>query len=821
MRSCATRMTRWLLPMAAAWALLVTTAQAQEFVLVACIGQNPCTFRRAYSTTVLGKNSVRTVSPSAANDASMLRKGQSVRLSAIPGLYRAPKSGLLRVLSRDGQLGDIVLPSKQPQGATTASAAWAGMAIEYREQANSKAQVSVPIEQVVALLSGPRFEGAVVEFVRRETQAAEPHPLQKELIAGALSFAAGSTELTAWRDALRSTMRRSLDLFRGEGVDPARLEATLAEGLAAMRVHRLIALDAQKEEALQQDLTAEYRRLLERFAIAGAFKNAGMHDAFLEKLDQIGLARWSRPDLVAGVEQSLHASAQWHYKQAKELFASNQYGRAFDEARLASTRGACDSAINNFYYETRVEFVNKNMIPASPDYEKPDKNMLQQIVRELQGIGQDAALTPEGIRNVHERIAEGERRDKDYLPLQLKKAEFLANIGQLTTSRDVVTRVERTVQLGRNAADEWLGLDASLNRRLVAAQQTAEKLVSEQIANGQFKAASATAAAGLEALPGNPRLLYLSAVAAAVQRDHQKARQFVEQYLRLTGLDCTDAGDVKKTLFELYRRQEPSASSSLADERTPNWVSGVYHPAEVFYDPLSGSFQPRVLLSVADKGSTAKNVQFRWDGYMAASITTNVGSSPGGLVGRDRTQLEIEPVYDQKHLYMSGIGGKANSAGVRWVMPLRYLNSPDFDPQLAAKFTGKMSTRGWAGNPFFHPFLWDDIFLFDLVYDDLGRIKEAIPVEDISRPRSKFSEPLKFTWDGSSKRLLTISGAKYKRVMAYDSLGRLVAETITYPDGRGEIEYSYQGSTMQLKEAKCDDNFYERARRIVSFKPRE
>jgi len=814
MRRCATRMTQWLLS-AAAWALLATAAHAQESVLVACTGQSPCTYQRAYSTTVLGKNSVRVVPPSAANDASMLRKARSASLSTIPGLYREPTSGLLRVLSRNGQLGDIVVPSKLPQGATTASAASAGLAIEYRKQAKSSAQVSVPIDQFVALLSGPGLEGAVVEFVRRETQAGAPHPQQQELIAGALAFAAGSAELQSWRDELRSTMRRSLDLFRGEGVDPTRLEATLAEGLAAMRVYRLVALDGQKEEALQEDLTAEYRRLLERFAIASAFKNAGMHDAFLEKLDQIGLARWSRPDLVAGVDQSLQASAEWHYKQAKGLFASNQYGRAFDEARLASTRAACDSAINSFYYEARVEFVNKNMIPASPDYEKQDKNMLQQIVRELQGIGKDAALTPEGIKNVHERIAEGERRDKDYLPLQFKKAEFLASIGQLTASRDVVTRVERSVQLGRNAADEWLGLDANLNRRLLAAQQTTEKLVGEQIANGQFKAASATAAAGLEALPGNPRLLYLGAVAAAVQRDQQAARQFVEQYLRLTGPDCADAGDVKKTLFELYRRQAPRASSSSADGKTtPNWISGeLYDPGQVFYDPLSGGFQPRVVRSGPDKGSTGKTVQFRWDGFMAILITTTGASGSGGPVGRD-----IEPVYDQKHLYMSGVGTKANSAGERRVIPLRYLNSPDFDPLLAAKFTGKTLTRGWAGNPFFHPFLWDDIFLFDLEYDEFGRIKVATPVAgDISRPRSPFSETLKFTWDGSSKRLLAISGAKYSRAMAYDSLGRLVSEKIVHPSGTGKIEYSYQGETTQFKEVKCEDNFYDKARRVVSF----
>ena len=95
---------------------------------------------------------------------------------------------------------------------------------------------------------------------------------------------------------------------------------------------------------------------------------------------------------------------------------------------------------------------------------------------------------------------------------------------------------------------------------------------------------------------------------------------------------------------------------------------------------------------------------------MASSITTNANPRKGEPMLRDRTVLAIEPVYDPKRIYMTGIAGRANSAGERRVLPLRYLNCPDIDPVLAAKFTGKVSARGWAGNPFFHPFLWDEVY---------------------------------------------------------------------------------------------------------------
>ena len=152
------------------------------------------------------------------------------------------------------------------------------------------------------------------------------------------------------------------------------------------------------------------------------------------------------------------------------------------------------------------------------------------------------------------------------------------------------------------------------------------------------------------------------------------------------------------------------------------------------------------------------------------------------------------------------------------VIPLRYLNCPDYDPQLAQKFTGKATTRGWAGNPFFHPFLWKDIFLFELDYDDLGRIRQATPVtQDTSRQTSRFSETLTFVWDGSSKRLLAIKGPSYSRQLKYDKRHRLVSEEITHLNGTGKIKYRYVGDTMQLKEAECEDNFYDGVSRKISF----
>jgi len=811
------------LPLAAASILIAAAAQAQEAVLISCPAPNAaCTCQRVFATTLTGKDSVKLVPPSAAANPQLLRKGTSVKLRALAGLVREPRTGVLRALGPAGDLTDVVLPSKMPQGATTAAAAAAGSSVEYRTDAASKTRVTVPMDQFVALLYGPRFDDHVVEFLKKEVQASEPHPRHDGLVAGAIAFASKSAALQAWREGLRTAMRESLAAFRSELGDPALLEAKLAGGLAAMRAYRLVALDAQKEEALQEDLIAEHRRLAERFATASAFKNAGMHDAYLEVLDQVGLARWSRPELLEGIDGALRASAQYHLNRGRELRAAKRFAQAFDEARLAHDRAPCDETAGSFYYESRVEFVNRNAIPASPEYDKEGRNILQQMVRDIQGIPQ-TDLTPERVAYVRKRIEEGLARDEGYLPLQLKKAEFLMNVGELIDARNVVTRTEREVKLGRSDAEEWLSLDARINRELIAIRQKTERLAQEHIDNDRFLEAVVAAESGLKAEPENKRLLYLAAVASGVRRDALRAREYVQRYLRANTLACRAEPEVVQTLFELYRSDAPAADVARADGRLPNWVSGEpYYPGEVAYDPVSGTFQQHVLVSQVNKGQQLTNTEFRWDGFRAGAITTMVGARPGDPVRRDRTTLVIEPAYDQKRVYMKGVGTAANSAGERQVTPLKYLNCPDYDPQLAAKFTGRFSARGWAGNPFFHPFLWEDIYLFDLAYDELGRLKTATPVPDATTHRSSpLSETLTFAWDGRTKRLLAIHGPTYRRELIYDKQGRLLMEKITQGKGDGKIEYRYEGKSPVPVQATCEDDFYDKSRRLISLDARD
>jgi hypothetical protein len=167
---------------------------------------------------------------------------------------------------------------------------------------------------------------------------------------------------------------------------------------------------------------------------------------------------------------------------------------------------------------------------------------------------------------------------------------------------------------------------------------------------------------------------------------------------------------------------------------------------------------------------------------------------------------------------MSGLGGFSSLTAMRQIAPsqnysvlrdpqggssagfLTLWNSPRLDTRLAYKATGKRAAVGFSGNRFFHPFVWDGIHLFELDYDDQGRVQHAWEIGDPGAPR------LDLSWDG--KRLVQVSGhdssgaVVYSRTLNYNG-ERLTGEVITHQGGSSHIEYKYD-KQGRLVEADCD-----------------
>jgi YD repeat-containing protein len=305
------------------------------------------------------------------------------------------------------------------------------------------------------------------------------------------------------------------------------------------------------------------------------------------------------------------------------------------------------------------------------------------------------------------------------------------------------------------------------------------------------------------------------------------------------------------------------------DASTPaghaNWLSGNMLPNGVFYDPVSLAFQVPIR-SISD--SHKLHVEFDWgqgqlravhskfeDNHtgmnMLSAISTGMATANGGSAvmmtqGTDRETrdiffryyestpsqvLQVTSDHSEFHggLTKTAVQGASMANGV-YVAPnsasvheqdeeshdssqgfLTLINNPKIDPVAVQQGLARRITTGFSGNSFFNPFVWDGIHIFDLIYDNQGRVVQALE-------HRKGAIPLRFTWNGDLlQKVVQRSGANefYSRSLQYAD-GRLVSERIRFANRESQINYQYDAQG-RLTAAECgtDPSLDGRSRRVV------
>jgi YD repeat-containing protein len=190
-----------------------------------------------------------------------------------------------------------------------------------------------------------------------------------------------------------------------------------------------------------------------------------------------------------------------------------------------------------------------------------------------------------------------------------------------------------------------------------------------------------------------------------------------------------------------------------------------------------------------------------WAGLFATASSVSNRSGLASMTGMFGAGMGAGPASDLAPRNYSIHGDPAGGSSSGY---LTLWNNPRLDTELTYMATSKRVAVGFSGNHFFHPFVFDGIHLFDLDYDEQGRIAHAWELEQPNPPR------LDFTWDG--KRLMSVVAREntpagntvYSRSMNYAG-DRLLGETITVNGKTSRIQYKYdkQGN---LTEAECDDD---------------
>ena len=282
-----------------------------------------------------------------------------------------------------------------------------------------------------------------------------------------------------------------------------------------------------------------------------------------------------------------------------------------------------------------------------------------------------------------------------------------------------------------------------------------------------------------------------------------------------------------------------------------------------YYDPVGLAFQAPIR---SIKASRKLNVVFDWEQgklravhskfednhtglNMLSAISTGIAASNGGSAvmmtqGADRDTQDIffryydnSPQVLQVTTNHSGFHGGLTKTAVQggsmaggvYVAPstasvsdadeeshdssqgfLTLLNNPKIDPRMVEQGIGHRVTTGFSGNSFFNPFVWDGIHIFDLTYDNQGRITQALE-------HRKGASAIRFTWNGNLlQKVVQRSGPDelYSRSLNYSD-GKLVSETIRYGNRQSQINYQYD-SQGRLSGADCseDHSLDGRSRRV-------
>lgn len=786
-------------------------------LLVTCANPETCDFKEIVSFSVGGRPVVRDVTAKSIDAVTLtaLRASKDKKIDELAGLVRDPSTGQVYVFSSAGPSREMVFPSgSSPKDQAAIAGLWAASNIGYRDSIKAKADQPVAVQTFAAYLTGRDLKEVAVAYARSLIAGSTPGAWKTGLLRGTVAFSSSAPAYKAWTDQLFASSKDALAGYRKQEGDPRHLSDLLSTSIQEGEILQQIAPSDPSYTSVLKDARNEAEVLKRKVAIATAFLAAGYWDESVLKIRELGMAKWSFPNLATGERIALVNSAKLHKSNAERLAGSGILDRAFDEAELAYRRNPCSVEISLYFNSIRPQFVEQNKDPRQADATAGNRPTLQQIERQLRNL--DAVqLQQETYRQLgYNLIAQGDALDRTYVPFQLAKAQFLRNVGKLSEALDVVIDVERRYGLDVRQRSDWLDLDANLQTLSVITKKAVDDSAAHFDA-GRFTQAVDATTAGLAADPSDPTLLVQRAQASASLRQPEEALRAIQTLFKSGNPACTEPQQYEKafalrdvlgggTAITKTAPQAPEPVDGVA-----NWMSGKkYTPGKIYYDPISLSFVPRIVVVDGQK-IPITGTSFTWDGLRLVKIETTVNaktaSKPEERADPGQTTFFVDVEYAPGTLRMTAIGPRAIQEGKRMTYSLTFWNDPRINVSLL-QATGKPAGRGWAGNPVFDPFIWSGVYLFDFKYDEKGRVIEATPVPDETRGRS-FSETLTFTWDDATDRLKMISSKSYRRVMKYDNKGRLVSEEATFRNEKADTNYQYAGDNVVPRLAVSNSVF--------------
>ena len=773
----------------------VLVSRAAQVVLVLRTGADSWQVLEAEKIAINSKSKVRIGSAGSPD----VQPGEYKKLVAEEilrvGILRRHAAGYL-VRKDGGNWAPIAPDGANLKAATSYAALWSSANIAIQPDHNAKGMAPVKTADVFAIVPGADRNEAVVAFLsdpanfRGAGEEGDDAAFAERmsLLVSAAGFVTGPSA-----EKLQQLILSEMETSNQRLISGIAHYSELEHGLKYVAVSQKAWPNDQRQQKARTALLEMQHWLDQRIAILKAFNAGELWDAFLDKYGDFGRYDNSFEELRKLRDKALSESTKQHFSEGKRLHEAKQYGPAVIELKLAQRRSPGNKDVAAQIELVSIEDERTHPKPPPPDLKDPRQ---MQITRHLSAA--KSYIGDKKWEEAESEIQQAEGLDKSSYRILLTRAELLEAQGKLLEALKVLDQYAKLVSA---EADVTRGeeLRGKISSELNSRRRTLKDSIEKAEADGDYPLARDSAQSGVELDPANLNFLLHAGRNNAIVRNRAVAKQQLEDYVRLSQ---TSAGD-EKELAKVYGYLEALKIVIAEPEGNPNWYSGYKSPPGLFYCPVS--LMPNV--QVADiKASKKQATSFQWNNGQLGAVITRT-QEPGErdfsvyfdyfkdrrMVRRVATEQFTDK--DERMVPRFTASGAAGEGKGSYVALLNY---PGVDPLMVERLMNRRVATLIAGNPYFHPLVWNGIYRFLAEYDDQGRVKSATLLD------AKVPFGLDFKWEGL--RLMEIAergGQNYRRTMKYDG-DRLVSEIISFRGKTPKIKYTYRGD--QLTEAECDDD---------------
>ena len=701
----------------------------------------------------------------------------------------------------------------QVKGSIELASLWSSATFEVQQEKSSK-RSQLRGSEVFAVLPGEDSGGAVVDFLNDplnftgvgERDAAASFDERMSLLVG-IATSLNDADSRRLRGMLLEQMVPVLEQSETGLLKYSDLERALRFADVSDRAFP----GDPRQKQVRGGLRAQKASIDARVAILKALGAGEQWDAVIEKYGDFERFDASFDDVRKLRDRSFHESARMHFDEGQQFYKREQFTPALVEMKLAHLRSPEDRHIAEQLEIARLQEAkwNSSRIVAKPvDIRSPEQRQFDKSIS-----GAESDIDDKRYDAADEELSNAEALNKDSPRVLLTRARLLQGRGHLQEAINTLDQYDRLVNTD---AEVKAGFDLrdKIDHVLTVARESATTRLHQAELDGDYAEALKAANDGFNLDSTDPLFLYHAGTNSAIMRQVDDAQKRFKAYLTASQAR-NEEHELRARVFSILpllrgSRQPPQGA--------PNWFSGYPSRNGLLYCPVS--IVPNVK-PLQIRGSRKLMVEYSWKaGLLEAVHTTNAPGEHGFDLYFDYfpdqksvRRIATEPFKPEKEQppppRLTPAGTVGSGPGTYFAL----FNHPVLDPHMVEALTGKRVATVVAGNPWFHPFVWNDIHTFLAAYDSSGHLTSATEITAGAPHRT-----LDFSWD--SDRLMAISerpGADselYRREMSYSG-DRITGETIHFGARTSRIEYKYQGD--QLVEANCesDPSLDGRSRRVT------